>query len=78
MRPDSLQGMSRTLEGKQHPDRDGQFRYINAMIAAFRDAGEPAVSVDGKKKEQPGQFHRAGQSWRPQGGPVRVRDHDFP
>jgi len=74
----SLQGMSRTIEGRQHPDRDAQFRRINAMIAQFRGAGDPAVSVDGKKKEQLGPFHRAGRSWRPGGSPVRVRDHDFP
>jgi transposase len=74
----SLQGMSRVLEGKQHPDRDAQFGHINAMIAGFGAAGDPVVSVDGKKKEQLGPFGRAGRSWRPAGDPVRVRDHDFP
>src|ERR1700735_1415609 len=74
----SLQGMSRVLEGSQHPDRDGQFRHVNAMIAEFAAAGDPAVSVDAKKKEQLGPYHRAGRSWRPGGAPVRVRDHDFP
>jgi hypothetical protein len=74
----SLQGMAKVLEGKQHPDRDAQFRHINAMIAEFRAAGEPAVSVDGKKKEQLGPYHRDGRSWRPAGEPVKVRDHDFP
>jgi hypothetical protein len=74
----SLQGMSRVLEGKQHEDRDAQFRHVNAKIAEFTAAGDPAVSADGKKKEQLGPFHRAGRSWRPQGDPVRVRDHDFP
>jgi hypothetical protein len=74
----SLQGMSRTIEGSQHPDRDAQFGNINAMIRQFRAAGDPVVSVDGKKKEQLGPFYRAGRSWRPAGDPVRVRDHDFP
>jgi hypothetical protein len=74
----SLQGMSRTIEGRQHPDRDAQFRHINAVIAAFTAAGEPAVSVDAKKKEQLGPYHRDGRSWRPAGDPVRVRDHSFP
>ena len=74
----SLQGMAKVLEGKQHPGRDDQFRHINAMIAQFKEAGEPAVSVDGKKKEQLGPYHRDGRSWRPAGDPVRVRDHDFP
>ena len=74
----SLQGMSRTMEGKQHPDRDAQFGHINAMIAEFTAAGDAVVSMDGKKKEQLGPFYRAGRSWRPAGDPVRVRDHDFP
>jgi hypothetical protein len=74
----SLQGMSRTVEGKQHPDRDAQFGHINAMIAAFAAAGDPVVSVDAKKKELLGPFHRHGRAWRPRGSPVQVRDHDFP
>jgi Rhodopirellula transposase DDE domain len=74
----SLRGMSRVLEGRQHPDRDAQFRHISAMIAQFRAAGDPVVSVDAKKKEQLGPYWRAGRSWRPAGDPVRVRDHDFP
>ena len=74
----SLQGNSRVIEGRQHPDRDAQFRHINAMVAAFRAAGDPVVSVDAKKKEQPGPYWRPGRSWRRKGDPVRVRDHDFP
>jgi hypothetical protein len=74
----SLQGMSRVLEGSRHPDRDAQFRHVNAMIAGFTAAGDPVVSVDAKKKEQLGAYHRAGRSWRPAGDPVRVRGHDFP
>ena len=74
----SLQGMAKVLEGKQHPDRDAQFRHVSAMIAEFTAAGGPAVSVDGKKKEQLGPYHRDGRSWRPGGDPVEVRDHDFP
>ena len=74
----SLQGMSRTIEGKQYPDRDAQFRRINAMIAEFRAAGEPAVSVDAKKKEQLGPYHRPGRTWRAKGEPVRVRHKDIP
>src|SRR6266478_2796977 len=42
-------------------------------------AGEdPVVSVDAKKKEQVGQYAQKGREWRPEGDPVRVRDHDFP
>jgi Rhodopirellula transposase DDE domain len=74
----SLQGMAKVLEGRQHPDRDAQFRHVNAMIAQFRAAGDPVISVDAKKKEQLGAYHRDGRAWRPAGDPVKVRDHDFP
>jgi hypothetical protein len=74
----SLQANAKTLEGRQHPDRDGQFRYINEQARAHRDAGDPVISVDAKKKEQVGDYANAGRGWRPAGHPVRVRDHDFP
>jgi len=74
----SLQGASRTLEGARHPDRDGQFRYINELVEAFQRAGLPVVSVDAKKKELVGEFHNGGREWRPAGDPVPVRSHDFP
>jgi hypothetical protein len=74
----SLQGMSRVLEGTRHPDRDAQFGRINAQVAAAVAAGDPVISVDGKKKERLGAYHRDGKSWRPAGEPVRVRSHDFP
>ncbi len=35
----SLQGNTKTLEGKQHPDRDGQFRYLNEQARVHRDGG---------------------------------------
>src|SRR5207248_11685473 len=73
----SLRAMAKVLEGRQHPGRDAQFRHINAMIRAFRSAGHPVVSVDTKKKEQLGPYHRDGRTWRPKGDPVKVRDHDF-
>jgi hypothetical protein len=75
----SLQANARTLEGRaQHPDRDAQFRYINEQARAHRDAGEPVVSVDTKKKELAGEYKNSGREWRPAGEPARVRDHDFP
>jgi hypothetical protein len=46
----SLQANAKTIEGRQHPDRDGQFRYINEQARAHQDAGDPVVSVDTKKK----------------------------
>ncbi|MEU6721008.1 ISAzo13 family transposase, partial [Nonomuraea sp. NPDC046802] len=34
----SLQGNAKTIEGKQHPDRDGQFRYINEQVKQYQQA----------------------------------------
>ena len=68
----SLQSPAKVLEGRQHPDRDAQFGHINAKITGFCDAGEPVISVDTKKKEYIGPFHRDGQTWRPKGNPVRA------
>jgi Rhodopirellula transposase DDE domain len=74
----SLQGNVKTIEGKQHPDRDAQFRYINEQVKGHLDAAEPVVSVDTKKKERVGNFGNAGREWQRAGEPVRVSDHDFP
>jgi transposase len=73
----SLQGTAKTLEGRQHPDRDAQFAYINAQVMAHQAAGAPVISVDAKKKEQLGQLPAAGREWRPRGDPVAVEDHSF-
>jgi transposase len=74
----SLQGNAKTVEGKRHPDRDAQFRYLNEQARAHRDGGDPVISVDAKKKEQVGEFASAGRQWRPQGQPRAVRTHGFP
>src|SRR6266852_2393351 len=74
----SLQGNAKTIEGKQHPDRDAQFRYINEQARAHQGPGDPVISVDTKKKEQAGEYGNGGRQWRPKGNPARVRDHDFP
>jgi Rhodopirellula transposase DDE domain len=74
----SLQGNAKTIEGKQSPDRDAQFRYIRGQAAGHLAAGQPVISVDTKKKEKVGNFANGGAEWEPAGRPVRVRDHDFP
>jgi transposase len=74
----SLQGNAKTLEGSQHPDRDGQFRYINEQVKDHLRTGDPAVSVDTKKKELVGTFRNGGREWCPAGEPVKVSTHDFP
>jgi hypothetical protein len=74
----STQGNSMAIEGRRHPDRDGQFRYISGQVKEFLAAGDPVVSVDAKKKEQVGPYAQKGREWRPKGNPVKVRDHSFP
>jgi hypothetical protein len=74
----SLQGTRKTKEGKQHPDRDAQFRHINRQTRAFQRAGQPVVSVDTKKKELVGEFANKGREWHPEGHPPKVLVHDFP
>ncbi len=74
----SLQGNVKTLEGKQNPDRDAQFRYLNEQVKTHQGNGQPVVSVDTKKKELVGEFKNAGREWHPKGEPVEVDTHDFP
>jgi hypothetical protein len=74
----SLQGNRKTREGAQHPDRDGQFRHIAERVTARKRRGEPAISVDTKKKEVLGNLKNAGKIYRPKGDPHRVKTHDFP
>jgi hypothetical protein len=73
----SCQANSKTREGGQHPDRDAQFAHINATVKAAIIAGEPAISVDTKKKELVGDFKNNGRELRPKGQPEAVRVHDF-
>jgi len=73
----SLQANRKTREGGNHPDRDAQFGYINEQVKVALAAGEPAISVDTKKKELVGDFKNAGREWRPKGSPEPVRVHDF-
>jgi hypothetical protein len=77
----SLQGNSKSVEGKQNPDRDAQFEHINTLAKRFLKAGEPVISVDAKKKELVGEtpgYRNNGRDWQPQGKPVKVGTHDFP
>lgn len=73
----SLQGNKKTREGASHPDRDRQFENINDKIKQFQSTGQPAISVDTKKKELVGDFKNGGRELRPKGDPEPVRVHDF-
>ena len=72
-----LQANRKTREGSNNPDRDAQFHYINDRVTEALVAGEPAISVDTKKKELVGDFRNAGREWRPKGSPEEVRVHDW-
>jgi len=73
----SRQVNRKTHEGASHPDRNAQFEYINAKVAAAMAAGQPVISVDTKKKELIGNYRNAGSDWRPKANPHRVKVHDF-
>ena len=72
-----LQANAKVVEGRQHPDRDAQFEYINAVAVAFLTGGDPVISVDTKKRELVGGFRNGGREWEPVGEPVEVDVHDF-
>ena len=74
----SLQANRKTREGKQHPDRNAQFEYINTRVKARKRRGEPALSVDTKKKEILGNKSNQGREYEPQGQPRQTDTHDFP
>ena len=74
----SLQSNRKTIEGKQHPDRNAQFEYIARRIKSQQRAGQPALSVDTKKKEIIGKYKNPGRTWRRKRRPINVQTHDFP
>ena len=45
-----LHANQKTREGKDHADRDAQFRHIDETVAAALEAGAPTISVDTKKR----------------------------
>ena len=74
----TLQSNRKTREGNQHPDRDAQFEYIARRVQAQQRRGQPALSVDTKKKEVLGTLRNPGKTYRPKGQPIAVDVHDFP
>ena len=74
----SLQSNRKTLEGKDHPDRDAQFRHINLTVKKSLGQGIPVISVDTKKKELIGDYDNPGRQWRAARQPIEVQGHDFP
>jgi len=74
----SLQSPKKTVEGKQHVDRNAQFEHINKQAMDCLKRGLPFISVDTKKKELVGNFKNAGHEWQPEETPELVDVHDFP
>jgi hypothetical protein len=72
------QSNSRAQEGRQHPERDRQFRHIAARSQEYARTGDPVISVDSKKREKIGNYGQPGREWAPAGRPAPVRSHDFP
>jgi hypothetical protein len=73
----SLQGNSKTDEGKGHEDRDKQFKYIYNLSKRYLADGYPIISVDCKKKELIGNYQNKGKTFRPKGKPEEVKVYDF-
>lgn len=60
----------------QHPDRNAQFEKIGQLRQEYQAAGDPVISIDTKKKELLGNYHRAGTTLTQE--TVATFDHDFP
>ncbi|HUZ19548.1 MAG TPA: ISAzo13 family transposase, partial [Acidimicrobiales bacterium] len=73
----SLQADAKVTEGRQHPDRDAQFNYLNEQASSFIETDQPVISVDTKKKELIGNYANGGAEWEPAGEPTRTDVHDF-
>ena len=58
-----------------HPDRNAQFENIARLRQEYFGAGDPVISIDTKKKELVGNFHRAGPTFTQR--TVETNDHDF-
>src|SRR2546430_12416319 len=58
-----------------HPDRNAQFENIARLRREYEAAGDAVISIDTKKKELLGNFHRAGTPFTAE--TVETFDHDF-
>jgi Rhodopirellula transposase DDE domain len=73
----SLRANKKTIEGKGHADRDGQFEHIKKHCEQFEAAGDPIISVDCKKKELLGNFKNNGREWQAKGEETTVNVYDY-
>ena len=73
----SLQANKKIKEGATHVDRDAQFNFINETVKDAIIRGQPAISIDAKKKENIGDFKNNGREFAKEKNPVRVKTYDF-
>lgn len=74
----SLQANVKGFEASaQHPDRNEQFHYINAIATSYITEKQPVISVDTKKKELVGNYKNGGKEYRPKKNARQVNAHDF-
>lgn len=72
----SRRQMAKILSMGESADRKAQFQRVQEIRTEFLKQGFPVVSIDTKKKELLGKFHRSGPAWT--NARVRAWDHDFP
>jgi hypothetical protein len=65
-------------DGKDNPDRNAQFEYINKRAGKDLKAGNPVISVDMKKKGRVGNYKNPGRTGQEKKKPEKVTVHDFP
>ena len=69
----SRRAARKTEEGQEHgADRDAQFQHINESVKAFQAQGQPAISVDSKKKELVGNYKNGGREYHRKGQAPRL------
>lgn len=59
-------------EGSPHREPDGQCDYVNNLVCAFQQRGQPVISVDASKRQLVAAVHRRGCK-QPIGEPTRGR-----
>ena len=67
--------MKKTATMKEAENRNEQFERINELRIEYEGTGNPIISIDVKKKEETGNFYRAGQCYCTEA--MEVYDHDF-
>ena len=72
----SLKPNKKNIEGKSHPDREGQFAHINFQCKLFEENNNPILSIDCKKKEQIGNFKNNGKEWIKRGSLGREQENE--